>query len=133
MGLVEGRIPECNYWINGHQYIKVYYLGDDIYLKWSNKSYFPSQQKSCRKDVVRAFGVLQDYCAIIKYLAHTLSLYRMWEVMNAFVIMHNMLVERERDVGVVFDEPYDYQSLVAKPHQVSADFDQFLDMHKKKS
>ena len=49
-----------------------YYLADGIYPKWSTivqtihqpmsrkKYYFVTQQETCRKDVERAFGVLQS-------------------------------------------------------------------------
>uniref|UniRef100_A0A0D3E4V0 Uncharacterized protein n=1 Tax=Brassica oleracea var. oleracea TaxID=109376 RepID=A0A0D3E4V0_BRAOL len=55
-----------------------YYLADGIYPKWSTivqtihepvgpkKKYFAAQQEACRKDVERAFGVLQSRFAIVK-------------------------------------------------------------------
>ena len=55
-----------------------YYLADGIYPKWSSivqtihepvgskKKYFATQQEACRKDVERAFGVLQSRFAIVK-------------------------------------------------------------------
>ena len=57
-----------------------YYLYD-IYPKWStivqtihepvgsNKKYFATQQEACRKDVERAFGILQSRFAIVKVQA----------------------------------------------------------------
>ena len=54
-----------------------YYLADSIYPKWSTivqtiqqpqgrkKKYFSIKQEACRKDVERAFGVLQSRFAII--------------------------------------------------------------------
>ena len=54
-----------------------YYLANSIYPKWSTivqtihqpqgrkKKYFAIKQESCRKDVERAFGVLQLRFAIV--------------------------------------------------------------------
>lgn len=49
------------------------------------------------------------------------------EVMNVSVIMYNMIVESERDA----DAPYECQSPLAEPHQVSANFAQFPAMCQK--
>ncbi|CAN1185621.1 hypothetical protein LINPERHAP2_LOCUS37664 [Linum perenne] len=58
---------------------------------------FAKKQEAARKDVERAFGVLQARFAIINGPS------RMWckiiigEIMRACIIMHNMIVEDERD------------------------------------
>ena len=58
---------------------------------------FAKKQESARKDVERAFGVLQSRFAIVRGPS------RMWfkeiigEVLQACVIMHNMIVEDECD------------------------------------
>ncbi|XP_010229788.1 uncharacterized protein LOC104582138 [Brachypodium distachyon] len=67
-----GTASPVNYEINGHVYNKGYYLADDIYPRWSAfvktisnpppggpRSWFATQQEACRKDVERAFGLLQ--------------------------------------------------------------------------
>ncbi|XP_063944669.1 uncharacterized protein LOC108212054 [Daucus carota subsp. sativus] len=74
--LAEGRGPEVRYTINGHEYNIGYYLADGIYPSWptfvktiskpqgNKKKYFANAQESVRKDVERAFGVLQSRFAI---------------------------------------------------------------------
>jgi hypothetical protein len=69
--LCEGEAPEVNFSINGHDYKMGYYLADDIYPSWvtfvrtigqpqgNKKKYFAKTQETVRKDVKRAFKVLQ--------------------------------------------------------------------------
>jgi hypothetical protein len=64
---------------------------------------FAIEQEVCRKDMERAFGMLQSHWAIVWHPARTWSHETMWEVMTACVIMYNMIVEDERD-GSLFDE-----------------------------
>ena len=69
--LAKGNSPPVNFIVNGHDYNKGYYLGDGIYPKWTiivktipnpvgeKRKRFAQEQKSARKDVERAFAVLQ--------------------------------------------------------------------------
>ncbi|XP_076931510.1 uncharacterized protein LOC143596691 [Bidens hawaiensis] len=78
MELAQGRAPPVNYTVNGNDYTMGYYLADGIYPKWQtfvktipaprgNKhKHFAKAQESVRKDVERAFGVLQQRFAIIR-------------------------------------------------------------------
>ena len=74
--LAEGHSPEVNYEINGHHYNKGYYLAE-VYPQWSTlvktipnpqgekRQRFAQMQESSRKDVERAFGVLQSRWGIV--------------------------------------------------------------------
>jgi hypothetical protein len=78
VALAEGHTGPVNYTINGHEYTMGYYLADEIYPNWSTfvkiiprplgakRKYFTSKQESARKDVERAFRVLQSRFAIIR-------------------------------------------------------------------
>ena len=71
--------------VNGHQYDLAYYLTDGIYPKWSTfiqsitlpqgskAALFAKVQEATRKDVERAFGVLQARFAIVKNSALSLD------------------------------------------------------------
>ena len=62
--------------------------------------------------------------------ANTWSTQKLWEVMTACVIMHNMIVEDERDESI-FDQGFDYQGENIEPlHQDPATFEQFVQFHR---
>ena len=64
---------------------------------------FAQMQESVRKDVERAFGVLQSRWGIVRNPALSWDEGKLWEMMTACVIMHNMIVEDECD-GNLFDQ-----------------------------
>ena len=77
-----------------------------------------SHQESCRKDVERTFFVLQARFGIVRYPALTWSKAQMWEVMDACVIMYNMIIQIE---CIAHDQPYDQHGPFANiDHKVSA-------------
>ncbi|KAK1620172.1 hypothetical protein QYE76_025689 [Lolium multiflorum] len=125
-GLAEGQAHAVNFEVS-HAYNKGYYLADGIYPTYatfvktipspSNKmeAYFATCQEAERKDVEHAFGVLQQRFAIVRYPALTWSEAHMWEVMNAWMIIHNMIIKSEHDAPVQDDHPFDYQGPLAEP------------------
>ncbi|KAF8402555.1 hypothetical protein HHK36_010641 [Tetracentron sinense] len=97
--LARGRAPQVNYSINGHDYTMGYYLAD--------------VQESARKDVERAFGVLQARFAIVRQPARIFKVPELKQIMKACIILHIMTIEDERDEQDTLD--FDYEQLDANP------------------
>nr|XP_043639789.1 uncharacterized protein LOC122610899 [Erigeron canadensis] len=70
--LLQDRAPKVEFSVNGERFTKVYYLADGIYPEWvtlvnsfkcpmdPKTTKFKRYQEAARKDVERAFEVLQD-------------------------------------------------------------------------
>ncbi|XP_040994339.1 uncharacterized protein LOC121240881 [Juglans microcarpa x Juglans regia] len=105
--LAEGPAPPCNYTINGHEYTMGYYLVNVTYPSWATlvkkipspqgnkKKHFAACQESTRKDVERAFGVLQGRFAIVHRPARFFRPEVLKDIMYACISLHNMIVEEE--------------------------------------
>ncbi|XP_013633068.1 PREDICTED: uncharacterized protein LOC106338697 [Brassica oleracea var. oleracea] len=61
------------------------------------------RQESVRKDVERAFGVLQSRFAIVKNPMKLWDKEKIGRIMRTCVILHNMIVENERDGYTLYD------------------------------
>lgn len=108
--LAQGIAPSAHFIIQGNNYSMGYYLADGIYPKWSTivqtihepicpkKQYFATQQEACRKDVERAFGVLQSRFAIVKGPVRFWKKDVIHDIMTTCIILHNMIIEDERDL-----------------------------------
>uniref|UniRef100_A0A0D3BQH3 No apical meristem-associated C-terminal domain-containing protein n=1 Tax=Brassica oleracea var. oleracea TaxID=109376 RepID=A0A0D3BQH3_BRAOL len=107
--ILQGRAPKVKFKVNNHTYRMAYYLTDEIYPNWSTfiqsiplpqgpkAELFAERQESTRKDVERAFGVLQSRFAIVKNSALLWDKEKIGRIMRSCVILHNMIVENERD------------------------------------
>jgi hypothetical protein len=69
---------------------------------------FAQRQESARKDVERAFGVLQARFAIVRGPARAWHVNTMKHIMLACIILHNMIVEDERDT---YASNFDYDHI----------------------
>ena len=61
------------------------------------EEYFSTKQEAYHKDVERAFGILQARFAIIRQPARGWDKDSLSTIMLACIILHNMIVEDERD------------------------------------
>ncbi|WZZ40703.1 hypothetical protein YC2023_036962 [Brassica napus] len=113
--IINGQAPLITYSVNGRKHHLAYYLTDGIYPKWATfiqsiplpqgpkAVLFAQCQEVVRKDVDRAFGVLQARFAIIKNPALFWDKVKIGKIMRAYIILHNMIVEDERDICTQFD------------------------------
>ncbi|XP_062186025.1 uncharacterized protein LOC133889569 [Phragmites australis] len=142
--LAEGEAPQVNYTVNGHNYTIGYYLADDIYPQWATfvktipqplgnkRKYFAKAQEAVRKDVERAFGVLQSRFAIVRGPAQFWDKDTLRQIMIACVIMHNMIVEDERDEDEQMQYEYAGQLVRPTPREVrnrTPELHDFLQAH----
>ncbi|XP_057811759.1 protein ALP1-like [Salvia miltiorrhiza] len=100
---------------NNAHHTRGYYLTDGIYPDWpvfvksfqfpndEKKRRFKLMQEAVRKDVERAFGVLQARWGIIKGLSRLWKLEHMSVIMFTCIILHNMIIEDEGEIGATFD------------------------------
>ncbi|GJU96590.1 ALP1-like protein isoform X1 [Tanacetum coccineum] len=94
-----GHSPKVRFTVNGTEYTKGYYLADGIYPEWATivKSFpcpqdpkrkkFKEMQEAARKDVERAFGVLQSRWAIIRGAARFWHTKTMNDIIYACIIL----------------------------------------------
>nr|GEX02513.1 protein ALP1-like isoform X1 [Tanacetum cinerariifolium] len=118
--LLDDLAPMVSYVVNGVEYRDGYYLADEIYPDWASfvksftvatdlkHTYFKQRQESARKDVERAFGVLQGRWGLIQptraYEVNTLR-----RIMYAGIIIHNLILEDQNlsivDLNHVYSNP----------------------------
>nr|XP_034601183.1 uncharacterized protein LOC117861747 [Setaria viridis] len=138
----DGQAPKVGYSINGHDYTMGYYLADGIYPSWATfvktipepqgnkRKYFAIAQESVRKDVERAFGVLQARFAIVRGPARFWDDVTLGYIMKACVIMHNMIIEDEGEVDS--EECFESGGENVKPSpDPTPDLEDFIKVHKK--
>ena len=106
--LLADNAPRAPYMVNGTRYEQGYYLADGIYLQLATfvksfttttdekHTYFKRRQESARKDVERAFGVLQGRWGILQQPARQYEIATIRRIMYCCIIMHNMIVKDQK-------------------------------------
>uniref|UniRef100_A0A0D3C0M0 DDE Tnp4 domain-containing protein n=1 Tax=Brassica oleracea var. oleracea TaxID=109376 RepID=A0A0D3C0M0_BRAOL len=106
--IINGIAPQLNFYVNGNLYQLAHYLTNGIYPKWATfiqsirlpqgekHSLFAKTQESFRKDVERAFGVLQARFAVVRNSSKLWDKEKIGNITRACIILHNMIVEDER-------------------------------------
>ncbi|CAO3677784.1 unnamed protein product [Rhizopus stolonifer] len=107
--LADGNGPQVDFSVNDNTYKMGYYLTDGIYPpfatffkslndpKTAKEKLFAKAQEAVRKDVERAFGVLQSRSAIVAGPARMWNHETLYNIMTTCVILHNIIVECERE------------------------------------
>nr|XP_043611689.1 uncharacterized protein LOC122583336 [Erigeron canadensis] len=110
------RAPKVEFTVNGRHFGKGYYLANGIYPEWATlvKSFkcpmepkttkFKRYQEAARKDIERAFGVLQGCFQIVEQQARAYSVNKIKRIMLCCVILHNMIVEDNGRAITAFEE-----------------------------
>uniref|UniRef100_A0A0D3B171 Uncharacterized protein n=1 Tax=Brassica oleracea var. oleracea TaxID=109376 RepID=A0A0D3B171_BRAOL len=94
--ILQGRAPKVKFKVNNHTYRPKAEL-------------FAERQESTRKDVERAFGVLQSRFAIVKNPALLWDKEKIGKIMRTCVILHNMIIENERH-GYAQIDTFEFES-----------------------
>ncbi|XP_058748763.1 uncharacterized protein LOC131621735 [Vicia villosa] len=105
-----GNTPKVNFFVNQRPYNMAYYLADGIYPSYPTfvksirlpqsepDKLFAKYHEGCRKDIERAFGVLQARFKIIREPARLWDINDLALIMRSCIILNNMIVEDERDI-----------------------------------
>nr|GEU76530.1 homeodomain-like protein [Tanacetum cinerariifolium] len=113
--LLDDIAPVVLYDVNGVTFEKGYYLADGIYPQWAafvksftvsrdeRNAVFKRRQENARKDVERAFGVLQGRWHIIAQPARAWIVNKLRRIMYTCIILHNMILKNQKlalsDIG----------------------------------
>ncbi|XP_020156015.1 uncharacterized protein [Aegilops tauschii subsp. strangulata] len=105
-GQTEGKAPPCHYTVNGHEYNMGSYLVGSIYPPWATfvntisnlvvlkKFHFAQRQEAAKKNIERAFGVLQARFVVVCGPAKQWDTETLWEVMTCCVRMRMRMLSQ---------------------------------------
>jgi hypothetical protein len=124
--------------VNGSAYTIPYWLADGIYpthhcfVKTISKpatrkqKKFATMQEGKRKDIERAFGMLQARFHILTTPCRLWSRDLMYSVMKTCVILHNLILDYEKSNAIESDYIHDQQYQPKHPFTVSARRSEFV-------
>lgn len=111
--ILTGTEDLVEFQVNGNSYTQAYYLADGIYPNWPvliktlrhatdpAGKLFSTLQEAARKDIERAFGVLQARWGMVSQPCRLWCLEEVAQMMICAIILHNMIVEERSE-----DDPY---------------------------
>lgn len=120
--LFYGTVPKVSFQVNGNQYDTPYWLADGIYPRRTSfvlayaqpvsdvDCNFTYWQESVRKDIERAFGVLQARWRMLAMPARQWDWSLLDNMVRCCVILHNMIIEDEYEMEEI-DEQYEYDEI----------------------
>ncbi|XP_062005687.1 uncharacterized protein LOC133722838 [Rosa rugosa] len=133
-----GEAPRVSYYVGDREYGQCYYLVDGIYPKWGSfvkairnpitpeQAHFTKMQESYRKDVERAFGILQARFAIVRGPARGWDREDLSYIMMTCIILHNMIVDDEREEDE--ESPFDPDDIPTRPRKAQI-YERYEDDH----
>ena len=93
------------------------------------KKLFAISQDTCRNDVERAFRVLQSRFAMMAGPIHFWDKNELRDIMTTCIIIHNMIVEDERDVNAPIQDCVEAPTINIEYVDDNIRFQQFLSRH----
>jgi hypothetical protein len=108
--IMHGTAPQLKYVIAGKERVGPgYWLADGIYPDWAvfvktltqptgeKRKFYAARQEAVRKDVERTFGALQQRWHFLTVPCRRWDLMDIQLVVKALIILHNMIIEDERN------------------------------------
>jgi hypothetical protein len=116
--LLRGEGQDLAFEVNGSVYPHYYLLIDGIYPQWScfvqpihepqdkKRTHYTKMQEGARKDIERAFGVLQARWVILQNPVRQWDMDVICDIMYACIVLHNMIVQDEAGLNLepIFDQ-----------------------------
>jgi Plant transposon protein len=127
---VRGDAPRVDFTVNNHQRSVAYWLADGIYPPYAcfvktipnpttrMQKLFVTAQEAKRKDIERAFGILQSRFHILTTACRLWDRDAMATVIKTCVILHNLILDYEREHNVDGDYIHDAEYVPLHPFVV---------------
>lgn len=127
---INGKAPVISYQVNGNEYQMGYWLADGIYPSHQcfiktipnpqgrKSSVFAQKQEAKRKDIERAFGILQARFHILTTPCRLWDRDAMKTVIKACVILHNLIIDFENQNNMNSEYINNTEHIPADPFQL---------------